>query len=186
MPQDQRLSLSRLSGAGAAPGDVPVFDGYVYKPGAAGGGAALLGYALVRYNWPTITSDGVNVAPSSITLMTTEGDHGLAVLPTPLRLQMWTDSIDSHYFVSAQLRCGPGANILSTDVHQWQMEDPVVLNTGTWIGSTDLYGASLNGWRNAAPYDQAPSLKVKSTGGTNRTFGSVMAYLGYYRYAPPA
>lgn len=37
MAEDKRLPLQRVSGSGFAPGEAPIWDGRVFKPGTAGG-----------------------------------------------------------------------------------------------------------------------------------------------------
>lgn len=78
MPQDQRLALSRISGAGAAPGDGMVWDGYAWKPGTVG-----IAYASLYMNFQ---SGGANIAGSksvdagSVTIdsAASSGDHGIS------------------------------------------------------------------------------------------------------------
>lgn len=155
-----KLSLSRISGAGAAPGDGLVYDGQNWKPGAAGGGGAT-GYALLSVEFGALTSDGITQDPVVITLDSGVGNHGVSVSGG---LLIACDP--GLYFYYYTLYASFTTNSVSTDVHDILFGDRN--HTGIGTGGMGISGTA----HFAAPTGLflGGTVQANCTGGTNRSY----------------
>lgn len=172
MPQDQRLSMSRISGAGAGPGSAMRYDGANWKPGDH-----LKGYAeLTMYFSSPLLSTGAVLAPSSVDLDRVVGDPGISVVGN----QIHYANSSGLYVASHSLRLIPSTNVVSSDVVSIQNGTDGVMGSMTHAASVGTSQRQLTAsgmYYGVGPGFAAASLYCACSGGTNRVYNVPLIFV---------